>query len=186
MLPASLELLDCTECWVDVPRPLHPNENPLQHLRIARLSRCRAGPRLLQSITNSASDKLRYLDVDLSADAFSDRSWSEFHSALRAGSLRELTFLRIWYEMLSDEHVDDVIEHCRKLEVVDLSSPNITGVSVVGLLTAPENRVKRLALKDCTKISPDAYEWARQRGVVVERITTEVYGGSGRRVHGLD
>jgi hypothetical protein len=185
-LPASLELLDCTECWVDVPWPLHPKQSSLQHLRIARLARCRAGPRVLQSITNSASDKLRYLDVDLNADALIDLSWFELLSTLRAGSLKELTFLRVWYEQLSDDDIDEVVKYCRKLEVVDLSSPNITGVSIVGLLTAPENRVKRLALKDCTKVSPDTYEWARQRGVVVERTTTEVYGGSGRRVHGVD
>jgi hypothetical protein len=185
-LPTSLELLDCSECCVVIPLPNHLNENTFESLRIARLAKSSAGPGVLRHILSSASDKLTYLDVDLSADMFSDVSWSLFLSAVRGGSLRELTFLRIWYAMLSDEHVDDLVEHCRKLEIIELSSPNITGVFVVGLLTAPESRFKRLTLRDCTKVSPDTYEWARQRGVVIERTTTEAYGGSGRRVHGLD
>jgi hypothetical protein len=140
----------------------------------------------LRSILRSASDQLTYLDVDLSADPASDVSWTLFLDAARGGCLKELKFLRIWYSMLSDEHVDILVEHCRKLEAVELCSPNITGVFIVGLLAAPESRVKRLALRDCAKVSPDTYEWARQRSVVVERTTTERYGGSGRRVHGLD
>jgi hypothetical protein len=130
---------------------------------------------------------LTYLDVDLSVDPASDVNWALFLDTVRGGGLKELTSLRLWYLMLSDEHVDILVEHCRKLETVELSSPNITGVFVAGLLAAPESRVKRLALRDCTKVSPDTYEWAIQRGVVVERITTEIHGGSGRRVvHGRD
>jgi hypothetical protein len=88
--------------------------------------------------------------------------------------------------MLSDEHVDVVVKHCQKLETVELSSPNITGVFIVGLLTAPQNRVERLSLRDCTSVSPDTYDWAKQRGITIEWTTSEAHGGSGRRVHALD
>ena len=186
-LPASLEFLDCTECSTDYPSPFSPSSDTFEHLRIARLARSSVGCGVLGSILRSASDQLTYLDVDLSADLASDVNWTYFLDAVRGGGLGELTFLRIWYLMLSDEHVDILVEHCRKLETVELSSPNITGVFIVGLLAAPESRVQRLVLRDCTKVSPDTYAWAIQRGVVVERTTTEMHGGSGRRVvHGRD
>jgi hypothetical protein len=88
--------------------------------------------------------------------------------------------------MLCDEHVDVLVEQCQKLETVELSSPNITGVFIVGLLTTPQSRVERLSLRDCTNVSPDTYNWAKQRGIAIERTTSEAYGGSGRRVHALD
>lgn len=183
-LPASLELLDCTECRAEYSRPFPTGQDTFANLRIARLARSPVGHVVLCSILRSASDKLTYLDVDLRADRAGDASWTLFLDAVRGGSLKGLTFLRIWYSMLSDEHIDTLVEHCRKLETVDLSSPNVTGVCVVRLLTAPDNRVKRLVLRDCTKISADTYEWARQKAVI-ERTSTEAYGGSGRRVHAL-
>ena len=109
-----------------------------------------------------------------------------FFNGLRSGGLREVTYLRIWDEFLFDSQVDDFVGNCRKLETIELCAPRITGVFIVGLLTAPESRVKRLVLKDCTNVSPDTYAWARERGVTVERTTTEAQGGSGRRVYGLN
>jgi hypothetical protein len=35
-------------------------------------------------------------------------------------------------------------------------------------------------------VSPDTYDWANQRGIIIERTTSEAYGGSGRRVHAQD
>ena len=109
-----------------------------------------------------------------------------FFNGLRSGGLRELTCLRIWDESLSDSQVDDFVGNCRKLETIELCAPRITGVFIVGLLTAPESQVKRLVLKNCTNVSLDTYAWARERGVTVERTASEAYGGSGRRVSGLD
>jgi hypothetical protein len=180
----SLEVLDCTECWVD--DYSNPNVVPFGNLHIARLARCTAVSRVLDSFRSSASGTLKHLDLDFNSDFWYEAGWLLFLQLLRSGDLPGLTFLRLFYALLSDEHVDILVECCRKLETVELSSPKITGVFVVGLLTAPESQLKRLVLRDCTNVSPDTYDWARQRGVIVERTTTEGNGGSGRRLRGLD
>jgi hypothetical protein len=186
LLPASLEILDSTEGWLDATWPTPANETPLANLRVARLARCSSAVRVLDNISRSESATLTYLDLDLNTDATGPLSWELFLRGLRSGALRELTFLRIWSATLYDGHVDVLVEHCQKLETVELSSPNITGVFIVGLLTAPQSRVERLSLRDCTSVSPDTYDWANQRGIIIERTTTEAYGGSGRRVRALD
>jgi hypothetical protein len=186
LLPASLEILDCTESWLDDTWPMPANETPFANLRVARLAGCSSAVHVLDNISRSESATLTYLDLDLNTDVTSPLSWESFLHGLRSGALRELTFLRIWSVMLSDGDVDVLVEHCQKLETVELSSPNITGVFLVGLLTAPQSRVERLSLTDCTHVSPDTYDWANQRGIIIERTTSEAYGGSGRRVHALD
>jgi hypothetical protein len=185
LLPASLEILDCTEGRVEAALPTPANATPFANLRAARLARFSPVVRILDDILRSESATLTYLDLDLNTDVTSHLSWGPFLRGLRSGALRELTFLRIWSAMLYDEHVDVLVERCQKLETVDLSSPNITGVFIVGLLTAPRSRVKRLSLRDCTSVSPDTYDWANQKGIAIERTTSEAYGGSGRRVHAL-
>src|ERR1700722_3525937 len=186
LLPASLEILDCTEGWVDAALPTPTNATPFANLRVARLARCSSAVHVLDNILRSESATLTYLDLDLNTDVTSHLSWGLFLRGLRSGALRELTFLRIWSAMLCDKHVDVLVEHCQKLETVELFSPNITGVFIVGLLTAPQSRVERLSLTDCTNVSSDTYDWANQRGIVIERTTSEAYGGSGRRVHAQD
>ena len=185
LLPASLEILDFTEGWLDDTWPTPANETPFANLRVARLARCSSVVRVLDNISRSELATLTYLDLDLNTDVTSPLGWESFLRGLRSGALRELTFLRIWSAMLHDGDVDVLVEHCQKLETVELSSPNITGVFIVGLLTAPQSRVERLSLRDCTSVSPDTYDWAGQRGIIIERTTTEAYGGSGRRVHAL-
>lgn len=186
LLPASLEILDCTESWEDVTVHTPENAAPFANLRVARLATYSSAIPILHRILRSESATLTYLDLDLNIDMTGHLSWLLFLRGLRSGALRELTFLRLWSAALYDEHVDVLVEHCQKLETVELSSPNITGVFIVGLLTAPQSRVGRLSLKDCTSVSPDTYDWAKQRGVTIERTTSEAYGGSGRSVHALD
>jgi hypothetical protein len=186
LLPASLEILDCTESWVDASVHTPANAAPFANLRVAQLARCSSAIHVLDSILRSESATLTRLDVDLNVDVTSHLSWLLFLRCLRSGALRELTFLRLWSAVLYDEHVDVLVEHCQKLETVGLSSPNITGVFIVGLLTAPQSRVERLSLRDCTSVSPDTDHWAKQRGITIERTTSEAYGGSGRRVHTVD
>jgi hypothetical protein len=186
LLPASLEILDCTESWVDAAVLTPANAAPFASLRVAQLARCSSAVLVLDSILRSESATLTHLDLDLNVDVTSDFSWLLFLHCLRSGALRELTFLRLWSAELYDEHVGVLVEHCQKLEILGLSSPNITGVFIVGLLTAPQNRVERLSLRDCTSVSPDTDHWAKQRGITIERTTSEAYGGSGRRVRALD
>ena len=186
LLPASLEILDCTDGWLYDTWPTPANETPFANLRVARLARCSPAVHILDKISRSESATLTYLDLDLNTDVTSPLSWGSFLRGLRSGALRELTFLRIWSAMLYDGDVNVLVEHCQKLETVELSSPNITGVFIVGLLTAPQSRVERLSLRDCTRVSPDTYDWANQRGIIIERTTSEAYGGSGRRVRALD
>ena len=186
ILPASLEILDWTDFVVHEPRPTSADTTPVRNLRVARLAGCTCDSRILGSIIKSECSALTYLDLDFETSKTSPDNWPVFLDVLRGGCLRELTYLRIWYSMLSDSHIDDLVANCCKLETVDVSSPRMTGVFVVGLITAPGSRVKRLVLRNCNRVSTDTDGWARQRGVVVERTDSEGSRRSGRRVHGLD
>jgi hypothetical protein len=195
VFPASLEVLNCTEICVDWPSWARPqNTNPLEKLRIARLPKCESVLQILYSITSPGSARLTYLDLDLSGVGyidlngvgFTNPAWSLFLEIIGSGRLAELTFLRLCYPTLCDRQVElAFFRFCPKLETLDLSSYTITGVSIVSLLTAPQNRIKRLVLRDCTNVSPDTFEWARQRGVQVERVATDAWGGPGTRFRQL-
>ena len=184
-LPASLEIIDCTDCFVRE-TPTIADKALFGKLRVALLARSLAATFVLASIQMSESSSLARLDVDLQARAHhQDLDWPIFTALLHKGLLRDLTFLSLWSTLLRDEHAQQFVEGCPRLERLELAYAKITGVFVVGLVTAPGCQLKHLVLKDCNDVSLDTIAWARHRGVLVERRSTEASVGSGRRVHGL-
>lgn len=63
-----------------------------------------------------------------------------------------------------------------KLETLDLSSAELTGVGVKTLVSSLN--INTLILNNCAKVSPDAVEWARSKGVTVKhRMSVPSEGG---------
>ncbi len=174
-LPTSLEKINCTDCWLGGNDPTIGDTNAMARLTVARLANCTASRAILGSIEISNSCTLTRLEVDL------HHYQDVFFRLLGGGQLKHLTFLGLSFQGLEDGHVELFVEHCEDLETLELTSARVTGVFIASLLAAPKCRLKRLALKDCEKVSPDAIDWAKNRGVQIVRTSAESWG-SGRRV----
>jgi F-box/TPR repeat protein Pof3 len=57
---------------------------------------------------------------------------------------------------------------CPALRYLDATSTRITGVAVKELMTREVGPLKWLGVNGCSRLSPDAVEWARSLGAVVE------------------
>lgn len=84
-------------------------------------------------------------------------------------SLRTLS-LSEW--LAPEEQLLVFLRHCPAIENLDVSSTKITGVAVKELMTRESGPLKRLCFNDCTKLSPDAVDYARSLGAVVEYSVT--------------
>ena len=70
-----------------------------------------------------------------------------------------------------------------KLKILDVSLTEITGVGVKALCLKKGARLEKLNLDHCEKVSVDAVEWARKRGVEVQYNLW--YEGGGSKVRHL-
>lgn len=75
-----------------------------------------------------------------------------------------------------DEHVQLVVDKLPKLQTVDFSETEITGVGVKCLVE--QGHIRHLLLNDCRFLSSDAADWARSQGVRVDyRMMSREHGG---------
>jgi F-box/TPR repeat protein Pof3 len=84
-------------------------------------------------------------------------------------SLRTLSLTK-W--LAPEEQLLVFLRHCPAIENLDISSTKITGVAVKELMTRESGPLKWLRLNNCTKLSPDAVDYARSLGAVVEYSIT--------------
>ncbi|KAF2166506.1 hypothetical protein M409DRAFT_66547 [Zasmidium cellare ATCC 36951] len=93
------------------------------------------------------------------------------------GRLSQLQELGITHCLsLKDEHVDILLEHGKKLQILDLRCTSITGVAVKAIVQS--GGVKKLVAYDCDKIGRDAIDWARKQGLQVDfKMTSNETGG---------
>ena len=92
-------------------------------------------------------------------------------------SLRTLGLSR-W--LASEEQLLTFLRHCPAIEYLNVSFTKITGVAIKELMTRESGPLKWLRLNDCTKLSPDAVDYARSLGAVVEySITHDWSNGKG-------
>ena len=83
---------------------------------------------------------------------------------------------------LSDDDVDELAIRIPNLKQLNISYSGITGVSVKKVLTSCV-QLEYLNLDGCLKISPDAVEWGRARGVKVDFLfPDDPWGGKKVRV----
>lgn len=107
---------------------------------------------------------------------------SDGHSLLailqnqRLSDLRELS---ITGGPLDDIGAELICQNLPHIVRIDLSSTRITGVTVRGLVESLR-KLKWLKLEFCDGVSPDAIEWARERGIIVSyRMFSGGKGASG-------
>lgn len=72
-----------------------------------------------------------------------------------------------------------VVETLQKLEFLDVSGSDITGIGVKQLVQAP--LIRHLVLNDCRFLGRDAVEWARSQGVRVD-FRMSITDNGGRKV----
>lgn len=169
-LPVSIETINATDCWMNGSTPVF-DPDQLPRLRVAKVSKC-TNPFPVLFMSNLSA--LTRLDIDT--------DFSLFHDLLVSGRLSHLIFLGLKCQDLRDDDVPLFISGCPDLDILELKSAMyITGCFIIDLLKAPTCQLRRLVLNNCDSVSPDAIEYARQKGVNVERSTAETRG-SGIRV----
>ena len=94
--------------------------------------------------------------------------------------LTELEYLSLsGVRDINDASVTQIIKTLPKLQVLDLSRTDITGVGVKQALTS--KHLEQLVLDDCSHIGFDAIEWARTQGIRVQHRMSDAASG-GRKV----
>lgn len=78
----------------------------------------------------------------------------------------ETLSLSNWQE--SEEDILLFLRRCTSLRYVDLSYTRVTGVVIKELMTRDIGPLKRLSVNGCAYLSPDAVDYARSLGTVVE------------------
>ena len=69
---------------------------------------------------------------------------------------------------VSDIALGLIAKHCPQLRALDVSAnPELTGAGVVSVVSKAGAKLEELNLTHCLGVSPDAVEWARQKGVRV-------------------
>jgi hypothetical protein len=172
-LPNSLEAFICSnaELYAPFPVPSYAPSPPasdhvaddyttLSNLKVLELDTVPCPLSLIQTITRPPTTTLTRLHL---LDCETERY--DLTALLESGTLSELTDFCI-----SESDVDDVImlqiaSKCPRLEHVDLRGCYITGVAVKELCSL--TTMKTLKMSDCYKVSADAIEWARAKGVTV-------------------
>jgi F-box/TPR repeat protein Pof3 len=91
-------------------------------------------------------------------------------------SLRTLSLSK-W--LATEETLLAFIRHCPAIENLDVARTKITGVAIKELMTRESGPLKWIRLNDCTKLSPDAVDYARSLGAVVEYSMTHDWPGRG-------
>lgn len=86
-------------------------------------------------------------------------------TSFEAGGLSNLTYLGLYGLNMNNEHIQRITSKCPMLEYVEFRGLMITGVAVKELCL--NTAVKTLRLSCCDKVSADAIEWARAKGVSV-------------------
>lgn len=79
---------------------------------------------------------------------------------------------------LKDEHAQDFGTMFRHLEELEIeNNSHITGSFVSTLLRRDDNRLRKVVLRDCDKVSHDVVAWAKSRGVEVKLLRTSAQSG---------
>lgn len=73
-----------------------------------------------------------------------------------------------------------LVEKLAKLEFLDVSGSDITGIGVKQLVQAP--LIRHLVLNECRFLGRDAVDWARSQGVRVDYRMPAIDNGGGRKV----
>ncbi|MCJ1234631.1 hypothetical protein MMC14_002592 [Varicellaria rhodocarpa] len=102
---------------------------------------------------------------------------------ITAGYLAEVTELRLRNRLVNDTVAKKLALNLPKLKILDVSLTEITGVGVKALCLKKGARLEKLNLDHCEKVSVDAVEWARKRGVEVQYNLW--YEGGGSKVRHL-
>ncbi|KAI9842562.1 MAG: hypothetical protein M1837_007075 [Sclerophora amabilis] len=102
----------------------------------------------------------------------------------RSGVLADVTELSVAGTFVDDDGIIALTSASPNLIRLDLSSTNVSGISVKALVIRPEMNLKWLGLTHCASVSPDAVELARSKGVVVDYQMAE-RSKSGKKVRYL-
>jgi hypothetical protein len=116
--------------------------------------------RLVKMLERSANITLTKLDI-----LNSSFQLSHMTTLLESGKLSKLKYLSASLVEMDDDYMGRIAAGCPLLEEVELWAMKVTGVGVKELCL--RTALKTLKVADCLKISTDALEWARARGIKV-------------------
>ena len=166
-LPPSLRVLDMTDCHT-VQFDLAISETnlaafPLPNLTSVTLPFARnISLAFVHLLFGPSKGKLTKLDIGGATFNI------DVCELITAGYLAEVTELRLRNRLVNDVVAKKLASNLLKLEILDVSCTEITGVGVKALCLKRGAYLEKLNLDHCEKVSVDAVEWARERGVEVQ------------------
>lgn len=121
----------------------------------------------LPSLLGPSKGKLKKLH--LTAKFFGEPAYGPgiFQRLIDDGLLSETTVLSAINTGLNDEVVGLIANNLPKLRILSLEGSSITGVGVKVLVLKPGDKLEMLDVRKCDRLSHDAIEWARSKGVQV-------------------
>ena len=175
LLPPNLEILKCVDCYARRNRfpaayiPTGPvgdlstlHHNLFSKIRVVEMkgigSSIKPSLKLL-----SESSSLTHFTLQDSALTLRDFTYD----LLEKGAMQHVTRLCLSFYELDDDYAGKLVSYCPALESLELSGAKITGVFIKRLANSAESRVKSIVLVNCTNVSSDALDWARERGIEV-------------------
>lgn len=107
--------------------------------------------------------KLTMLDLSSSAPLFRD----DIANLITSHWLDHVVDLRLPFLQVDDQLVEMLAKSCLELKRLNISDTRVTGIAVGVLATLPQGPIEELDISHCSRVSYDAVEYARSKGVKV-------------------
>lgn len=174
----SLNLADSIFRIVDISSP-----TALKNLQVLDVYRCTTLANLLPLVKDDdGKGVLTDLSIDLDFDSGAAQDIF-MNLVMHENWLQNVRRLRVKWVSLQDSHYEMLFSGCPSLQTLVLEDTAVTGVFLMKLLSSARNQMRNLTLKNCIRISADAIDWARKKGIQVEIRNANTLNDGGRQIH---